>query len=74
MMFRDVPGDDSICIVCEQCGKRGPDAETKYGAIKAACDHKWGMRFLDNPPRGCGYVTEFFCPHCKYEFDEEAVR
>jgi hypothetical protein len=63
--FIDVPGEP-FRVLCEQCGARGPGADSIQEAMRDACElDNWGYRWH----HGETHYAEFFCPKCKVQFD-----
>lgn len=64
------PSHDSL--VCEQCGKPGPIADTVQEMMRRAVQEQgFGYQW----EHGSLYHTaHFYCPSCKAEFDCEASK
>ena len=59
------------CLVCEQCGKRGPVANTFQEMMRQAVqDERFGF-FWEHSGL---HTARFFCQNCKSEFDCEAAQ
>ena len=59
------------CLICEQCGRRGPVADDFRDMMRlAVMEAGFGYSWEHHPGL---HTAHFFCPACKLEFNCEVL-